>query len=186
MAYFYFDFRDTDKRTRQNLLLSLVNQLSAQSDPCCEILFRNYVAHDNGAHKPSDDVLIRCLKEMLTTLAQSPTYLIVDALDESPNTSGIPSTRAQVLELVEDLLDLHLPNLRICITSRPEVDIKAALKPIASHSVSLHDEIGQQKDIADYIRSVVYSDKKNTMMKRWREDEKDIVIERLSERADGM
>ena len=185
MAYFYFDFRDTDKRTRHNLILSLVNQLSAQSDPCCDILFRIYVAHGNGARKPSDDVLIQSLKEMLTILAQNPIYLIVDALDESPNTSGIPSMRAQVLELVEDLLGLHLPNLRICITSRPEIDIKVALKPLASHSVSLHDEIGQQKDIADYIRSVVYSDK-NMMMKRWREDETDLVIERLSERADGM
>ena len=185
MAYFYFDFRDTDKRTRHNLLLSLVDQLSSRSDPCCEILLRIYVVHDNGAHKPSDVVLMRCLKEMLTVLTQSPAYLIIDALDESPNTSGIPSVRAQVLELVEDLLGLHLPNLRICITSRPEIDIKAALEPLASHSVSLHDEIGQQMDIADYIRSVVYSDK-NTMMKRWRADEKDLVFETLSDRADGM
>ena len=185
MAYFYFDFRNTEKQTRHDLLLSLVYQLSSRSETCCEILFRIYVAHDNGAYKPSDDVLIQCLKEMLTILAQSPTYLIVDALDESPNTSGIPSVRAQVLELVEDVLGLHLPNLRICITSRPEIDIKAALEPLASHSVSLHDEIGQQMDIADYIRSVVYSDK-NTMMKRWRADEKDLVIETLSERADGM
>ena len=185
MAYFYFDFRDTDKQTRHNLLLSLVIQLSARSDPCCEILFRLYAAHDHGVHKPSDDVLVRCLKEMLTILAKSPTYLIVDALDESPNTSGIPRERTQVLELVKELLGLHLPNLHICITSRPEIDIKAALAPLASHSVSLHDEIGQKKDIADYIKSVVYSDT-DTMMKRWRSDEKELVIQTLSERADGM
>ena len=185
VAYFYFDFRDTDKQTRHSLLLSLVNQLSARSDPCCEILFRIYVAHDNGAHKPSDDVLMRCLKEMLILLVPSPTYLIVDALDECPNTSGIPSARARVLELVKELLCLHLPNLHICITSRPEIDIKAALAPLASHSVSLHDEIGQKQDIADYIKSVVYSDS-DTMMSRWRADEKDLVIGTLSERADGM
>ena len=185
MAYFYFDFRDTDKQTRRSLLLSLVNQLSARSVPCCEILLRIYVIHDDGAHKPSDDVLRGCLREMLTVLVRSPTYLIADALDECPNTSGIPSARAQVLELVKELLGLHLPNLRICITSRPEIDIKSALVPLASHSVSLHDEIGQKNDIADYIKSVVYSDT-DTMMKRWRVDEKDLVIETLSERADGM
>ena len=185
MAYFYFDFRDTSKQTRHNLLLSLVIQLSTRSDPCCEILFRLYVAHDHGVRQPSDDVLVQSLKEMLTILAESPTYLIVDALDESPNTSGIPSTRALVLELVKELLGLHLPNLRICVTSRPEIDIKAALSPLASHSVSLHDEVGQKKDIADYIKSVVYSDT-DTMMKRWRSDEKDLVIQTLSERADGM
>ncbi|KAH9073559.1 hypothetical protein EDB83DRAFT_2191480, partial [Lactarius deliciosus] len=185
VAYFYFDFRDADKQTRRSLLLSLVNQLSAQSDLCCEILFHLYVAHDNGTHKPSDDVLVRCLKDMLTLLVQSPTYLIVDALDECPNTSGIPSARARVIELVKELLGLRLPNLHICITSRPEIDIKAAFGPLASHSVSLHEEVGQKKDIADYIKSVVYSDSE-TIMSRWREDEKSLVIEMLSERADGM
>ncbi|KAH9165986.1 hypothetical protein EDB89DRAFT_2076339 [Lactarius sanguifluus] len=185
IAYFYFDFRDTDKQSRHDLLLSLVSQLSARSDPCCEILFRLYVAHDNGEHRPSDGVLVRCLKEMLTVLVQSPTYLIVDALDECPNTSGIPSARARAIELVKELLGLRLPNLRVCITSRPEIDIKASLGPLASHSVSLHDEIGQKQDIADFIKSVVYSDS-DTMMSRWREDEKNLVIETLSERADGM
>ncbi len=185
VAYFYFDFRDKDKQNRHSLLLSLVNQLSSRSDSCCEVLFRLYAAHDNGTHSPSDDVLIRCLKEMVMLLVQSPTYIIVDALDECPNTCGIPSARAQVLELVKELLGLYLPNLRICITSRPEIDIKAALGPLASHSVSLHDETGQKKDITDYIKSVVYSDS-DTMMRKWRADEKNLVIETLSERADGM
>ena len=185
VAYFYFDFRDKSKQTRRNLLLSLVSQLSARSDSCCEILSRLHSAHDNGAHKPSDDVLLLCLKEMLAVLAESPTYIIIDALDESPNTSGIPTARAQVLGLVKELSGARLPSLRICITSRPEIDIKTCLGPLASHSVSLHDEIGQKNDIADYIKSVVYSDV-DTMMKKWRADEKDLVIETLSERADGM
>ena len=129
--------------------------------------------------------MIRCLKEMLTILMQSPTYIIIDALDESPNSSGIPSARAQVLGLLKELLGLRLPNLRVCVTSRPEFDIKSCLVPLASHSVSLHEEIGQKNDIVDYIKSVVYSDA-DTMMKRWRADEKDLVIDTLSERADGM
>ena len=141
--------------------------------------------HDNGADKPSDEVLLLCLKEMLAILAQSPTYIIIDALDESPNTSGIPTARAQVLGLVKELLGLDLLNLRICITSRPQIDIKTCLGPLASHSVSLHDEVGQKNDITDYIKSVVSSEG-NTMMKKWRADEKNLVIETLSERADGM
>ncbi|KAH9020797.1 hypothetical protein EDB85DRAFT_2002880, partial [Lactarius pseudohatsudake] len=42
IAYFYFDFRDTDKKHRRNLLFSLLIQLSAYSNPCCEILYRIY------------------------------------------------------------------------------------------------------------------------------------------------
>ncbi|KAH9055238.1 hypothetical protein EDB87DRAFT_1341233 [Lactarius vividus] len=185
MAYFYFDFRDLDKQHRRNLLPSLLIQLSAQSRPCCDILSCLYSEHDNGEQKPSDSVMIHCLKDMLTTLNPQPVYIILDALDECPNWPGIPSPREQVLALVRDLVDLRLPHLHICITSRPEFDIRATLTPLAHHRVSLHDESGQKKDIVDYVNSVVYSDSE-TMMKRWREDERKMVVEALSEKADGI
>ncbi|KAI9453270.1 hypothetical protein BJY52DRAFT_1083587, partial [Lactarius psammicola] len=185
VAYFYFDFRDLDKQHRRNLLPSLLIQLSAQSRPCCDILSSLYSSHDNGAQRPSDSVMIRCLKDMLMVSNSWPVYIILDALDECPNSSGIPSPRGQVLALVKELVDLRLPHLHICVTSRPEFDIRATLTPLARHCVSLHDESGQQKDIVDYINSVVYSDSE-TMMKRWREDDKKMVVEMLSEKADGM
>ncbi|KAH9024225.1 hypothetical protein EDB85DRAFT_1894446 [Lactarius pseudohatsudake] len=185
MVYFYFDFRDLDKQHRRNLLPSLLIQLSAQSRSCCDILSHLYSAHDNGEQKPSDSVMIRCLKNMLAILHPQPVYIILDALDECSNWPGIPSPREQVLALVKDLVDLDLPHLHICVTSRPEFDIRATLTPLAHHRVSLHDESGQKKDIVDYVNSVVYSDSE-TMMKRWREDEKKMVVEALSEKADGM
>jgi hypothetical protein len=67
--------------------------------------------------------MIECLKEMLTLPLQGPTYIILDALDECPNNSGIPSPRKEVLQLINELVDLRLPNLHICATSRPEIDI---------------------------------------------------------------
>ncbi|KAH9175533.1 hypothetical protein EDB89DRAFT_1882677, partial [Lactarius sanguifluus] len=185
MVYFYFDFRDLDKQHRRNLLPSLLIQLSAQSRPCCDILSHLYSAHDNGERKPSDSVMIRCLKDMLAILNPQPVYIILDALDECPNWPGIPSPREQVLALVKDLVDLHLPHLHICVTSRPEFDIRATLTPLAHYRISLHDESGQKNDIVDYLNSVVYSDSE-TMMKRWREDDKKMVVEALSEKADGM
>jgi len=56
---------------------------------------------------------------------------------------------------------------------------------LARHCVSLHEESGQRKDIIDYVHSVVYSDSE-TMMKRWRDDDKKMVADTLAERADGM
>ena len=38
MAYHYFDFRDIKKQDRYGLLSSLISQLSAESDSCCNIL----------------------------------------------------------------------------------------------------------------------------------------------------
>ena len=83
-------------------------------------------------------------------------------------------------------MDLRLPRLHVCVTSRPEFDIRATLGRLALQSVSLHDESGQRDDIVDYVRSVVYSDSEETMMKRWREEDKKMVVDSLSEKADGM
>jgi hypothetical protein len=121
---------------------------------------------------------------MLTIPDQPPIYVILDALDECPNSYGIPSPPGQVLILVKQLMDLQLPHLHICVTSRPEFDIRATLGRLALHSVSLHDESGQKED--NYVKSVVYSDSEETMMKKWREVDKKMVVESLSEKADGM
>ena len=183
MAYFYFDFRDADKQSRRDLLPSLVTQLSSRSDRCFDTLIRLYLAHDEGARQPSEDTLIQCLKDMLTLLDQHPVYIIIDALDECPDTSGMPSPRERVLSLLKDLVELSLPNLHLCVTSRPEIDIRHALEPLTSRRVSLHEQSGQKKDIVDYVTSVVQSDPR---MRRWRDEDKNLVIETLSERADGM
>jgi hypothetical protein len=140
MAYFYFDFRDLDKQSRSDLLRSLLIQLSARSDPFCDVLSQLYKEHDDGTRQPSDNALVHCLKDMIMLPDQGPIYLIMDALDECPNTSGIPSAREQVLELVKELVSLRLPRLHICVTSRPEVDIRNALERLAFISVSLHNE----------------------------------------------
>ena len=129
--------------------------------------------------------MVGCLKQMLTLPDQGPVYIILDALDECPNTSGIPSARKQVLNLLKDLVGLRLSNLHICVTSRPEIDIQAAFERLTFRPISIHDQSGQIKDIEDYIRSVVYEDS-DTTMRRWRNKDKELVIETLKERADGM
>ena len=123
--------------------------------------------------------------EMLTVRDPHPVYLIMDALDECPDSSEVPSPRSRILQLLEELIGLQIPNLRICVTSRPEFDIRDFLEPLTSRRVSLHDQSGQKKDIADYVRSVVYS-KSERYMRRWRTEDKEFVIKTLSERADGM
>jgi hypothetical protein len=127
--------------------------------------------------------LIQCLKEILSFPGQDPVYIIVDALDECPHNSGMPSSREQVLDLLKGLVDLCLPSLHICVTSRPEIDITTAFESLTSLRVSLHDQSGQKEDIIEYVSSVVYSD---AMMQRWREGDRKLVIQTLSERADGM
>ena len=185
MAYFYFDFRDANKQRLRDLLCSLLTQLSAHSAPHCDILSNLYSDYDEGKSQPSDSDLAKCLKEMLTLPNQHPTYLIIDALDESPNTPGIPSPRERVLQFVRELVQISVPNLRICVTSRPEIDVRKVLEPLTSRRVSLHDQSGQKEDIVDYVRSIVYSNSEQ-ILGRWRTEDKELVIKTLSERANGM
>jgi hypothetical protein len=183
MAYYYFDFRDVKKQDRYGLLSSLISQLSAESDPCYDLLFQLYSANAGGTRKPTSIALTEYIKDMLSLPGQSPIYIVIDALDECPDNSGTPSSREEVLDLVEELVDLNLPNLYLCVTSRPEIDIRMVLDPLQPFQISLHDEKGQKEDIIEYIKSVVYSDRK---MRRWREEDQKLVINTLSERANGM
>ena len=108
---------------------------------------------------------------MLVLPRNGPTYIILDALDECPKSSGTPSPRESVLKLVRWLIKLGYPNLHVCVTSRPEADIKASLQPLASHCVSLHDESGQQEDINNYIVSFMNTD---TNTRKWKQEEKSL------------
>jgi hypothetical protein len=183
LAYFYCDFRDEARQSHRNLIISILWQLAAQSDLCWDLLSRLYSEHDDGRQRPSEGSLTRCLEEMLLLPTQDSVHIIIDALDECPNNSGLPTPREKVLGLVQNLVGLHLNNVHICVTSRPEIDIQTALEPLTSLRVSLHNQSGQIKDILDYINYVVYSDR---MIQRWREEDKRLVIKTLSERANGM
>jgi hypothetical protein len=183
MAYYYFDFRDVKKQGCYGLLSSLISQLSGESDSCYNVLSQLYSANNRGTRKPSISALKNSMTDMLSLPGQGPVYIIVDALDECPNFSGTPSAREKVLELIEELVELKLPNVHLCVASRPEIDIRMVLEPLTSLRVSLHDEIGQKEDIVRYIKFIISSDQN---MQKWTEENKQLVVDVLSDKADGM
>ncbi len=183
MAYYYFDFRDVKKQDCYGLLSSLISQLSADSDACHNTLSKLYSDNIRGTRKPDVDALKECLTDMLNLPEKGPIYIIVDAVDECPNFPGRPSARDEILMLIEEFADLKLPNVHLCVTSRPEMDIRSVLEPLTTLQVSVHDEIGQKEDITAYIQSVVHSDRN---MRRWREEDQNLVVETLSKNANGM
>ena len=113
---------------------------------------------------------------------EAPIYIIVDALDECPNFPRNQSAREEVLKLIE-VVNSELPNLHLCVASRPEIDIRMVLEPLTSLQLSLHDESGHKEDIIAYIKSVVRSDRR---MRGWRKEDQNLVIDTLSQRVDGM
>jgi hypothetical protein len=182
LAFFYCDFRDDRKTELRGLLSSFLFQLCHQSDSYFDILSNFYSAHDNGSRPLSDDALAGCLKDLLKLPGLAPVYLVVDALDECPNASVVQSPRDKVLSLIEEFIQTKIQNLRVCITSRPEPGINYVLDPLIFCSVSLHNEHGQKRDIVDYINSVINS----RATKRWKDEDRQLVIDTLTEKSNGM
>ena len=107
----------------------------------------------------------------------------MDALDECPDSTGLPTQREEVLDIVKELIALKLPHLCFCVTSRPEIDVQGVFDPLNPYDVSLHNQDGQIRDLAEYVKSVVRSD---VTMKNWPEKVKESVINDLAEKGGGM
>jgi hypothetical protein len=183
LTFFYCDFREEIKRDLRGLLSSLLVQLCHQSDSYYDPLSELFSDNGNGSQHASDAALVRCLKDILKLPRHHPVYLIVDALDECPNPPTKLRPRQEVLHLLEELIGIKIPNLHICVTSRPEADIVGVLRSLPSQSISLHDEEGQGADIDNYIKSVINDD---AGMQRWKPRDKQHVIDVLTKHAKGM
>jgi hypothetical protein len=183
LAIFYFHFGDTTKQDACNLLSSVLFQLCSQSNEFSKVLSSIYSSHGDGSREPSIDMLLECLKTILALQGQALLYIVVDALDECPNSSGLRTQRQEVLEILKELIELNLPHVHFCITSRPEIDIRRVFEPLNPGDVSLHNQGGQIKDLAEYVKSVVRSD---ATMRNWPEKVKESVIDTLTEKGGGM
>jgi hypothetical protein len=126
IAYYYFDYKDSSKHDVRGILAFHVSQLGGDSVRCWGVLYHEC---RNGPSPPSNAALANCLEDMLKLPGRLPIFIILDALDESPNTVETPSAREKVLDFMDDLLGSEHPNLFICITSRPEQDIQSVLTP---------------------------------------------------------
>ncbi len=183
MGYFYFDFRDHKKRNVDGFLSSLLIQYCAQSELCCDSLSTVYSTHGRGSRRPSTETMTRCLMDMLKVLVQEPAYIVVDALDECPGTPGLPSPRANLLGLFRKLINLHIPNLHVCILSHLDPEVEFVLYPLASRRVCLHEESGHSQDIIRYLRWMLSTHPK---MKGWKASDKEVVINTLFRKAEGV
>lgn len=119
---------------------------------------------------------------MLSQPGQGPIFIIVDGLDECPSSPGPQSARGKVLELIKELVGLDLPDVHLCVASRPEIDIQKEFESLNALQISLHDEAGQEADIIAYIKSLVNANNAPD----WTEEDEILVINTLTHKANGM
>ena len=131
MAYFDFDFKDTSKQNTSAMRFPGFSH-NSPFDPTIVATYSPVFMKNTKimTHiSPAPARLLHVLKRFSRCPAKGPSYTILDASDEYPNTTGILSARKQVLDLLKDLFALQLSDLHICVMSRPEVDMQAVLSP---------------------------------------------------------
>lgn len=184
IAYYYFDAKDPAKCDLRGLLASLLTQLGDSSGLYLGVISQLYIRHSNGSEQPCEGVLGRLLKSLLEVQPQTSIYIIVDGVDNCPNTNtGAKSARKKVVEFLEGLVRSRLSNLYICITSSPEEDMQRCLKVLAppTRRVSLHEQDGHMEDIKRYTTHFIQNDKD---MQTWPAGDKDILFKALSEESE--
>jgi len=115
LAYFYFDFRDTQQQQSESLLCSLTTQLSSHYSTCPDLLAALYSQNLDGQRQPTMKDLMTTLKDMLGGFQH--VYLIMDALDECED-------REQLLLLIQEITEWKLGTVHILATSRKERDME--------------------------------------------------------------
>jgi hypothetical protein len=122
------------------------------------------------------------LKEMLATPDPRPIYLIIDGLDES---SGLPSPREGVLKLLKDLVGLLLQISTYASRAAQKSIFDMPLSPwrhIKSPFMTKADKRKTSRSTFGLLST--YSDSEQ-LMKGWKVTDKEDVIKKLSDGADG-
>ncbi|KAL1966043.1 hypothetical protein VTN77DRAFT_4983 [Rasamsonia byssochlamydoides] len=177
LAFYYFDFNDSQKQRVQPMLKSIIAQLSRQCQNVPSALELLFSSCGDGSREPSTEALLSTLLGMIPDYPE--VYLVLDALDESVE-------RQDLLDVLEQLASPQAKNFHILVTSRAEHDIESTLRPLlAQNFIVSFQTLLVNEDIRRYIRHRWSNDR---ILKRWRGDDsiREEVEDALMEKANGI
>lgn len=173
IAYFYFDFNDTEKQRHDKFAHSLIEQLAGQSAKalaCLEMLFSRC---QDGKQQATQDALELALQQMLGEIGE--TFIILDALDECKE-------REELLLLLKNLTSWGAGNLHVLATSRRERDIEETLESLVTSEICLQSTL-VNADINTHISERLQNDSR---LKRWPANVRGEIEDTLMKGANGM
>lgn len=173
VAYFYFDFNDTEKQRHENLLRSLIVQLSIQSANTPESLSALFARSQDGQQRPTTDALALALESILRDFQQI--FIILDALDECKE-------REELLGLIENIAKWNLEKLHILATSRREREIEDSLEPLITGQICIQSAL-VNADIHIHICERLQNDPK---LRKWPANVQMEIEKTLMDGAHGM
>ncbi|KAH6886789.1 ankyrin repeat-containing domain protein [Thelonectria olida] len=148
VVYFYFDFSDSSKQNLVSLLKSVIFQLGSTAQGPSTAAESLFETQKRGLNEPSLEELVDvCVAEVVRTQS---TYLLIDALDESPMSERGPFFQKFLQSMLQ-------ANVSILITSRKEPDIERGLKDVASDIISLQASVVDE-DVRTHVHTVIHTD----------------------------
>ncbi|OXV08909.1 hypothetical protein Egran_03325, partial [Elaphomyces granulatus] len=189
LAYFYISFRDKETQNLRNLIKSLLKQLARgleRKDPHLPERYHLPKAfrelHDKFQHagEPKDEDLKTAIQRVLSESAQESkkVYLVIDALDECP----VGNDRVRIMKFLAELSAATQGHTHIVITSRPDEDVKNAIRGNAIRLVDIDNSL-VDNDIRTHIKTRMNED---VTFKEWAPGQQQKVTQRLTEKADGV
>ncbi|KAF8309625.1 ankyrin [Clavulina sp. PMI_390] len=179
-AFFYFDYRDKEKRTFKKFLASIVNHFMDTSTACDEVILRFKKETDYAF----ENELIILLNSMFDTPGLK--YLIIDSIDEC-----LEEERAKLLPFLRDLAYKGAEcqwNLHIFATSRPTRDITDIMAPpedteekFVTHQTLLGDSHQHRVALEAFIDIELKDPRPG-----WSEDDRLYVRNELLKRSNSM
>ncbi|KIM71323.1 hypothetical protein PILCRDRAFT_45647, partial [Piloderma croceum F 1598] len=173
IAYFYFDFSDTQKWRSESFVRSLITQLSSQTSSCPDSLVALYSQNSDGQQQPATEGLMLTLRHIIRGFQH--VYMIVDALDECLD-------QDQLLAMIQEITSWKFGPLHLLATSCQERDIEDCVGPLASAQINLHSA-QVDADIQTHLHERLRNDPK---LKQWPSKVHGQIEAALMEGAHGM
>ncbi len=174
---FFFDFREAEKQSLDNLIRSIVVQLYSRCENSRKEIDTLFSQYEDGRQQPTTESLVKAFQHMTNQVEEI--QIVIDALDEC-------KTRRELLLWVENISSSKDTRLCLLATSRAEEKIKSGLErwlqqdnfiPIQQDAVN--------DDIRAYVRERVRNDHD---FERWlsKPSVQDEIETELMKKADGM
>ncbi|KAE9385138.1 hypothetical protein BT96DRAFT_607422 [Gymnopus androsaceus JB14] len=180
VAFYFFDFRDAFKQSFNNLVSTLLSQLSSSTMLQKEIylaISKLYDNHEKLRSKPSERDLIGTLKEVISVVKVEALFIIIDGLDEMGNQGFMP-----FFQLIEELKILACSHLHLLIASRPHISYAHELEQLCSKTICIEKE-DVNADVAIFLADTMKNDR---TFRHHGLEAKNQIIDSLTRRADGM
>ncbi|EHK18518.1 uncharacterized protein TRIVIDRAFT_225823 [Trichoderma virens Gv29-8] len=140
IAYFFFNYKRQDQQKNEDLLASLLRQLTARQPSMPKVVQDLYDRHNGQRTRPSTDELMQALQSVVITYSR--VFIMIDALDEC---RSVDHTHSSVLSGIFTLRSKTKANF--FLTSRLNANITENFEGIPELKIYANND-----DVQRYLR----------------------------------